>query len=224
MLGICSEDVNSIAQVFDTAFRVGIDARSSEDVGMTNHAKLLTLGLATILLYGISLAAPTTVPSTAPSARADDKLAPATCGKIARLHRLADVYLAGQPSPEDLAEAKKLGIKTVINLRPDAENKAFNEREAVEAAGLAYVHIPFAGPDEATDAVFGEARKQLKAAERPILLHCGTANRVGAVWLPYRVLDNGIAYDAALAEAKTIGLRNPALEAKAKDYVVRQQK
>jgi protein tyrosine phosphatase (PTP) superfamily phosphohydrolase (DUF442 family) len=71
--------------------------------------------------------------------------------------------------------------------------------------------------------VFVEARKQLKAAERPILLHCGSANRVGAVWLPYRVLDAGLAWDAALAEAKTIGLRTPALEAKAMDYVQRHQ-
>ena len=191
---------------------------------MKDLAILLTLGLATVFLYGISIGAPTTAPSTAPSARADDKLAPATCGKIARVHRLADVYLAGQPTAEDLAQAKKEGIETVINLRPEAELKTFDERQAAEAAGLAYVHIPFAGADEATDAVFDEARKQLKAAKRPILLHCGTANRVGAVWLPHRVLDGGLTWDAALAEAKTIGLRTPALEAKAKDYIERHKK
>ena len=191
---------------------------------MKNLAILLTLGLAILFLYGISLGAPTTAPTTAPSARADDKLAPATCGKIARVHLLADVYLAGQPTAEDLAQAKKDGIKTVINLRPEAELKTFDERQAAEAAGLAYVHIPFAGADEATDAVFDEARKQLKAAKRPILLHCGTANRVGAVWLPHRVLDGGLTWDAALAEAKTIGLRTPALEAKAKDYIERHKK
>jgi uncharacterized protein (TIGR01244 family) len=191
---------------------------------MKNLAHLLTLGLAIVLLHGITLGAPTTAPSTGPVAQGDDKLAPATCGKIARVHRLADVYLAGQPTAEDLAQAKKDGIKTVINLRPNAEIKTFDERQAAEAAGLAYVHIPFAGADEATDAVFDEARKQLKAANRPILLHCGSANRVGAVWLPHRVLDAGLTWDAALVEAKTIGLRTPALEAKAKDYIERHKK
>ena len=191
---------------------------------MKHHATWLAVALATALIYGVSWAAPTTAPATAPAAAADEKLAPATCGKIARVSRLADVYLAGQPTADDLAEAKKLGINTVINLRPDSEAKEFNEREAVEAAGLVYVHIPFAGAGEATDAVFDEARKQLKAAKRPILLHCGTANRVGAVWLPHRVLDAGLSWDAALAEAKTIGLRTPALEAKAKDYIQRHTK
>ena len=78
--------------------------------GMKHHATLLAVALATALIYGVSLAAPTTAPTTAPAAAADEKLAPATCGKIARVSRLADVYLAGQPTADDLAEAKKLGI------------------------------------------------------------------------------------------------------------------
>src|SRR5687768_12272900 len=195
-------------------------------VGMSDFMKVLIAPFCLVLILALIVraAGPTTGPATAPSASGDDKLAPATCGKIARVHRLADVYLAGQPTAEDLAQAKKDGIKTVINLRPDAEIKTFDERQAAEAAGLAYVHIPFAGADDVTDAVFDEARKQLKAAKRPILLHCGSANRVGAVWLPHRVLDGGLTWDAALAEAKTIGLRTPALEAKAKDYIERHKK
>jgi uncharacterized protein (TIGR01244 family) len=165
------------------------------------------------------------VPATSPSATTEPaaKLEPTTCGKIARVHRLADVYLAGQPTADDLAEAKKLGIKTVLNLRPDAELKGFDERAAVEAAGLAYIHIPFSGADDLNDAIFDKAREQLKKSERPLLLHCASANRVGAVWLPYRVLDNGIDYDAALAEAKAVGLRTPAMQAKAKEYVERHK-
>jgi uncharacterized protein (TIGR01244 family) len=163
---------------------------------------------------------PATAPATTQPAA---KLEPATCGKIARVHRLADVYLAGQPTAEDLAEAKRLGIKTVLNLRPDAELKGFDEPAAVEAAGLAYVHIPFAGADDLNDAIFDMAREQLKSVERPLLFHCASANRVGALWLPYRVLDNRIAYDAALAEAKQVGLRTPAMETKAKDYIERHK-
>jgi protein tyrosine phosphatase (PTP) superfamily phosphohydrolase (DUF442 family) len=64
----------------------------------------------------------------------------------------------------------------------------------------------------------------LKTVERPLLFHCASANRVGALWLPYRVLDNGITYDAALAEAKQVGLRAPGMETKAKDYIERHKK
>ena len=182
---------------------------------------LTTLVLPLLLLLGAS---PPATPATGPTTAPAQTLQPATCGKIARLHALGDVYLAGQPSAADLAEAKKIGIKTVINLRPDAENKDFDERRAVEAEGLAYVHIPVAGARDLTDDVFDKAREQLRTAERPLLLHCATANRVGAVWLPYRVLDGGLAWDAALAEAKTVGLRNAEMEAKAKDYVSQQRR
>ncbi|MBK7644821.1 MAG: hypothetical protein IPJ19_17565 [Planctomycetes bacterium] len=88
--------------------------------------------------------------------------------------------------------------------------------------GLAYVNIPFGKPEQLTDEVFAKARGELGKAQKPILLHCHSANRVGAIWLAYRVLDDGLAYDAALAEAKTVGLTSPALEAKAKDYIQRQ--
>jgi hypothetical protein len=52
-------------------------------------------------------------------------------------------------------------------------------------------------------------------------LHCASANRVGAVWIPFRVLDQGIELEAAVAGAKAIGLETPEYEAKARDYVER---
>ena len=153
-----------------------------------------------------------------------DKLEPYVCGTITRLHTLGGVFLASQPKPEDFAQAKKSGVKTVINLRHAVEIKDFDEQKVVEAEGLTYVNVPWDGPEELTDAVFDKAREQLKTAQRPILLHCGSANRVGAVWLPFRVLDGGLTWDEALAEAKTVGLKSPDYEAKAKDYVQRHGK
>ncbi len=150
-----------------------------------------------------------------------DKLEPYECGTITNLHTLGGVFLASQPKPEDFAQAKKGGVKTVINLRHASENKDFDEKQVVEAEGLAYINIPWNGPDELTDAIFDQSREQLKTATRPILLHCSSANRVGAVWLTYRVLDGGLSWDDALAEAKTVGLKSADFEAKAKDYIQR---
>lgn len=153
-----------------------------------------------------------------------DTLEPYECGTITRLHTLGGVFLASQPKPEDFAQAKKGGVKTVINLRHADEIKDFDEKKVVESEGLKYINLPWDGPAELTDEVFDQARAHLKTAERPILLHCASANRVGAVWLPYRVLDGGLSWDDALAEAKTVGLKSPDYEAKAKDYIQRHTK
>jgi uncharacterized protein (TIGR01244 family) len=150
-----------------------------------------------------------------------ERLEPYECGTIARLHTYGGVFLASQPSPEDFAQAQKGGVRTVVNLRHADEVTDFDERAVVTDLGLEYVSLPWNGADELTDEVFDRARQVLDTAERPILLHCGSANRVGAVWIPWRVLDGGLSYDEALAEAKTIGLKTSAFEAKAKDYVER---
>lgn len=151
-------------------------------------------------------------------------LEPYACGSITRLHTLAGVFLASQPSADDFEQAKAGGVKTVINLRQAKEQPDFDEQAAVTALGLAYVHLPWNGAEELTDEVFARSRELLNTAERPILLHCASANRVGAVWIPWRVLDGGLSLDAAVVEAKTIGLKTAEYEAKARDYVARNAK
>lgn len=151
------------------------------------------------------------------------KLEPAKCGAVKQLHVFDDIYLSGQPSADDFAEFKKRGVKSVINLRPNEELK-FDEAKTIKNLGLEYHQIPIASPNALTDENFDKLRKLLNSKEeRPMVFHCTAANRVGAVWLAHRVLDGGLTYDAALAEAKTVGLSAPALEAKAKEYIAKQK-
>ncbi|MEZ6020866.1 MAG: hypothetical protein R3F17_12410 [Planctomycetota bacterium] len=150
-------------------------------------------------------------------------LEPYSCGSIQRMHTLGGVFLASQPAEADLAQARDGGVKTVINMRKPAELK-FDEAALVQNLGLNYMNPAWNGVDELTDEVFTEYREMLKTAQRPILLHCGSANRVGAVWITYRVLDEGLSLEAALAEAKVVGLKTAEYEAKAIDYVQRHQK
>lgn len=147
----------------------------------------------------------------------------ATCGSIAKLHAFGDVWLAGQPAAADLEEAKAKGVRTVVNLRRKTEQGDFDEEAFVTGLGLDYVNLPISGAQDLTDEVFASARLLLGKAQRPLLLHCASANRVGAVWIPWRVLDGGLTLDDAVAEAKTIGLKTPELEARARDYVAREQ-
>ncbi len=152
-----------------------------------------------------------------------DKLEPATCGTIQRLHTWNGLFLASQPSADDLAQAKSNGIKTVLNLRKPGEPIGFDEAAVVQQLGLTYVTLPFSNKDELTDAVFDRARELLNGIERPALVHCASANRVGALWLAWRTLDGGLALDAATAEAKSVGLKTPEFEARAKEYVAARQ-
>ena len=151
------------------------------------------------------------------------KLEPAKCGAVKQLHVLDDIFLAGQPSAADFAEFKKRGVKSVLNVRTK-EELDFDEAKTLKDLGLSYHHIPIASANALTDENFDKIRKLLNTKEeRPLLFHCASANRVGAVWLAHRVLDGGLTYDAALIEAKAVGLSAPALEAKAKDYIAKQK-
>ncbi len=177
--------------------------------------------LATLPFLALS-ACSSTPPPAAAQPVSTDKLESASIGSIERVHTCAGVYLASQPTAADFHKLRDEGVRTVINLRPESEDKGFDEPALMSELGLRYVSIPFASPDQLTDTVFTRARDMLGRAEKPILIHCHTANRVGAIWLARRVLDDGLSYAAALAEAREIGLKSTALEAKARDYIERE--
>ena len=62
-------------------------------------------------------------------------------------------------------------------------------------------------------------------ANRPMLVHCTAAIRVGAFWLIRRVMRDGMSWDAALEEARKVGLTNaPHLEEFAKAYIASHKK
>ncbi len=187
------------------------------------HVRLLAFGAAAAALAACTAAPQPTAPD-APvpeqhRAITTDSLEPYQCGSITRMHTLGGVFLASQPAAADFEQAQKGGVRTVIDLRHSSENRGFDEKAVVTGLGLEYVSLPWNGPDELTDQVFDRSRELLETAERPILLHCSSANRVGAVWIPWRVLDGGLSIEEAVAEAKVIGLKTPAFEEKARAYV-----
>lgn len=164
---------------------------------------------------------PTDADATVDFTRVTEALESVDAPGISRVHTLAGIYLSGQPDEAGFEAARAGGVRTVINLRHDDEIE-LPEREVVEGLGMTYVHLSWDGEDELTDEIFDRTRELLKSAEKPILLHCKSANRAGAVWLPFRVLDGGLSFDEALAEARTVGLKKDAYEAKARGYVERR--
>ena len=148
---------------------------------------------------------------------------PTTCGNVKNMHRVGDLFLAGAPTPDDYPLLKELGIKTVLSIRHDKETPDVDAAKLVEAQDMTYVHLPWSGSDQLTDEKLDAMRQVLREAERPMLFHCGSANRVGAGWLAYRVLDEKVGLEIALAEAKTVGLRTASYQDKALNYIKKNQ-
>ncbi len=138
----------------------------------------------------------------------------------------ATVGCGGATAPSAMAALGRDGFKSVVNLRLATEKGADIEasRAAAEAAGLNYIHLPFdaAKPDSAVVDNFLAAVSN--PANQPVYIHCGSANRVGAVWMIKRSLRDGWPIDKALAEAEAIGLTNPQLRTFAPDYITTHKK
>jgi protein tyrosine phosphatase (PTP) superfamily phosphohydrolase (DUF442 family) len=107
-------------------------------------------------------------------------------------------------------------------LRVPTEHRADEEREAVAAAGLRYFNVPVVYTAPKPEQVDEFLKITDDAANRPVFIHCTAAIRVGAFWLIRRVVRDKWTWDAALAEARKVGLVNaPHLEEFAKAYVSR---
>jgi uncharacterized protein (TIGR01244 family) len=138
----------------------------------------------------------------------------------------ATVGCGGATAPRAMAALKQGGFVSVINLRVATEQGADVDagRAAAQAAGLKYIHLPFevANPDPKLVDKFLAAVSE--KSNQPVYIHCGSANRVGAVWMIKRVLKDGWDVDKAREEAEAIGLSNPRLKTFATDYIAAHKK
>lgn len=116
--------------------------------------------------------------------------------------QIATAGLLSEGSVQELAEQ---GFRTIIDLRTEAEG-ILAEKQAVEAAGMRYINIQVtsAGINDEQLATFTAAIEQAAA---PVLLHCASGNRAGAMWTAYR-LSKGIAPDIAFEEGRTAGMQS----------------
>jgi uncharacterized protein (TIGR01244 family) len=133
----------------------------------------------------------------------------------------ATVACGGAAEVATLDALKKDGFKAVINLRMASEPGANIEQNQTRASelGLTYIHIPFSAgkPDPTVIDQFLAAIAD--KSHQPVFVHCASAQRVGAVWLAKRVLQDGYSIEKATEEARAIGLSNPGLEKFALQYI-----
>lgn len=127
---------------------------------------------------------------------------------------------AGQPTHQDLIRLKQKGVHSVLNLRTAAEDPGVaKEGSAVQALGLKYFHLPV-DSNRLTPKLGDEFLRIVSdESNRPLFIHCASANRVGAFWILHRVINHGWSMDRAEEEARKIGLRSRKLLEFARDYL-----
>lgn len=131
---------------------------------------------------------------------------------------MADVATAGQPAAEHLEQLAEAGYKTVIDLRAENEDRGFDEARTVRDSGMEYENIPVT-PDTLNGEKFDRFRELMGDPERPpALVHCSSANRVGALLIPYLILDEGKTREEALEIASRVGLQSEELKEAALEY------
>ncbi len=90
-----------------------------------------------------------------------------------------------QVTPTQLQEAAQAGFKSVLNFRsPQEEGFLSDEEKQAEAAGLEYVNIPVKA-NGITDELAEKIIEQIDQLPKPILLHCKSGLRSGAMALMY---------------------------------------
>jgi protein tyrosine phosphatase (PTP) superfamily phosphohydrolase (DUF442 family) len=132
---------------------------------------------------------------------------------------LEDVVTAGQPEAEHFERLAETGYKTVVDMRAPEEDRGLDEPEIVRRSGMEYVSIPV-GHETVEDETFERVRELMRNPERrPVLVHCSSANRVGALLIPYLVLDEGKTSEEAVEMATEVGLKSDQLKQVALRYV-----
>jgi uncharacterized protein (TIGR01244 family) len=116
------------------------------------------------------------------------------------------VLVAGRIATGDIESLREAGIRHVVDLTPDEETPAFDEAAAVRAAGLGYSNLPLRGAADLTHANVVAFDALMRDARQPVLVHCASGNRVGAMAALRAAWIDGKPVDDAVAVGKEWGL------------------
>ncbi|MFT3689224.1 TIGR01244 family sulfur transferase [Paenirhodobacter sp.] len=102
------------------------------------------------------------------------------------LHQITpEITVAPQITPDEVAEAARLGFRTLIDNRPDEEaGPGFDSAAmaaAAEAAGLAFHYLPYY-PGELTQELADAFAEVLAGAQTPVLAWCRSGTRSSHLW------------------------------------------
>ena len=112
---------------------------------------------------------------------------------------------SGQPTPAELGARAEAGVKTVIDLRTKEEPRGFDEPAVVEGLGMRYESLPIGSEDDLSAANVAALKALIDASDGPVLVHCASGNRVGALFALVARSD-GASVEESIAYGKKLGL------------------
>jgi uncharacterized protein (TIGR01244 family) len=115
------------------------------------------------------------------------------------------ISTAGQPDKAAFEVFANAGYTTVIDMRTEREDRGLDAPAVVTELGMTYINMPIAGLDAISFENARELDKLLSEIDGPVLLHCGSANRVGALLALRKSLD-GATDDEALEFGRAGGM------------------
>ena len=111
------------------------------------------------------------------------------------------LFRSAQPTAEGFREAKRRGVKTVVDLR-----STHGDAVLLEGLGLAYVRLPMHEWSVGDADVVAFLKIVADPANRPVLVHCASGeNRTGALVAAYRVVEQGWSKADAVREMDAFG-------------------
>ena len=131
------------------------------------------------------------------------------------------VFSAAQPTANQLTLLSKSNIKHVINLRAPDE-LSWDEGELVESLGITYHALPIHGVEDITFEKAQILTRLLSSLKgEPVLVHCASGNRVGAL-ISLSAYQQGENLEAAIVKGKRWGLKS--LEFVVRDVLNKKEK
>ncbi|GGD51895.1 fused DSP-PTPase phosphatase/NAD kinase-like protein [Pseudoxanthomonas indica] len=126
------------------------------------------------------------------------------------------LHTGGQPSEARLEDFAGQGVKTVIDLRGEGEDRGYDEVAATKRLGLRYERLPIEGAEDLTPANAARLKQLLESGGNQVLLHCASGNRVGALLALMAQQEEGATREQALELGRQAGMKSltPVVEEK----------
>lgn len=164
--------------------------------------RLLSFLLASALLAGCAPGSdqgtpPQLAERAADAGRPTKWAQPVALPSVPNLHKVSDgLYRSAQPTAEGMQGLKKMGIKTVLNLR-----LLHSDRDEIGTTGLAYEHVQVEAWDADEDEVVRFLQIVTDPERAPVLVHCKHgSDRTGMMCAIYRVAVCGWSKEDAVEE------------------------
>jgi protein tyrosine phosphatase (PTP) superfamily phosphohydrolase (DUF442 family) len=183
-------------------------------------SKLCIVIAAILLLVSSNRIIAQNVPSSAERARLD-KIQQSLKDDVPRILCINEDFATGaQPSGSAYSKLAANGFHSVLNLRTAEEGADLEmERKLVTGAGMRYFSIPVISTAPRPEQADQFIRIVKDTPNHPMLIHCASANRVGAFMMIYRTVEHGWPEEKAYEEAVKIGLSSDGLKKFAHDYI-----